>query len=115
MEEKRVGFWSTTDSPDKHIDASWDINERSIVINYLKNAKVKDYYLGWACCRLDCKKDIKKVGDMYNVGLHIGCTDMTDGKYIFPEGYVHYLEIHNVKPPQEFIEHVLNNVNKDNG
>lgn len=107
MEEKRIGFWSKSDSPDKHIDLSWDVNERSLVIDYLKNAKVKDHYLGNANCRLNCKKQIKTVSGMYDDGLAIGCADMTDGEYIFPEGYVHYVEVHGVKPPVDFINHIV--------
>ena len=107
MEEKRIGFWSKSDSPDKYIDASWDTNERSLVIDYLKAAKVKDYYFGVANCRLNCKKQIKTVSDMYDDGFAIGCADMTDGEYIFPEGYVHYVEAHGVKPPVDFINHII--------
>jgi hypothetical protein len=37
----------------------------------------------------------------------MGSHDLTDGVFVWPEGYAHYIEKHDVKPPREFIEHVL--------
>jgi len=31
----------------------------------------------------------------------------TDGTFVWRSGLVHYVENHNVKPPDRFIEHVL--------
>ena len=36
----------------------------------------------------------------------MGGTDLSDGHYVWPFGFAHYVEAHGVKPPQEFIDHV---------
>ena len=39
--------------------------------------------------------------------LDMGRGELTDGVYMWPEGLAHYLEKHNVRLPQEFVDHVL--------
>lgn len=36
----------------------------------------------------------------------IGTQDLTDGTWIFPEGLVHYVRSHRVKPDAEFLAHL---------
>lgn len=38
-----------------------------------------------------------------------GRSHLTDGVYVWPEGLAHYVELHNVHLPQEFVDHVLEN------
>lgn len=111
----RVGYWrpnavptqaglghrplySTNDErslpdPRDHIDLSWDAAERKMVIAYLRKAETCVVWRGIAHCRI-C--------DIMNGG-----TCKSDGVYMWPEGYAHYLEKHDVRPPQAFIDHVL--------
>ena len=35
---------------------------------------------------------------------------LVDGEYIWPEGFSHYVSAHNVKPDDEFIEHVFKKI-----
>ena len=37
----------------------------------------------------------------------MGCCSQTDGTYVWPEGYHHYVTKHGVKPPEHFLRHVL--------
>jgi hypothetical protein len=37
----------------------------------------------------------------------MGSRDLTDGTWVWPQGLAHYVEVHNVMLPQEFIDHVL--------
>jgi hypothetical protein len=37
----------------------------------------------------------------------LGNKEFTDWAYYWPEGFVHYIEEHNVKPPKEFVDHVM--------
>lgn len=37
----------------------------------------------------------------------LGCSTFTDGVYIWPEGYAHYLGTHRVRPPVSFVQHIL--------
>lgn len=40
----------------------------------------------------------------------MGCTTLTDGKYVWPEGLAHYVTAHAVRPPEEFVRHALENL-----
>jgi hypothetical protein len=110
---REVGFWAeSTDDPlgvakllihqgRPHpgllIDRFWPSPERERVIAYLKAGRVRESYFGSSWCRLCGLTDL-------------GSKDLTDGAWLWPEGFVHYLELHAVKPPQEFIDHVLRKV-----
>lgn len=97
---KPVGFWrQTLDSkenlpyPTEMVDQNWSFKERAMVIEYLDSCKAIDHYKGSALCRI-CKE-------------WLGSADCSDGTYIFPEKYQHYILKHNVKPPGDFIDHVF--------
>lgn len=83
--------------PLKCVDATWVGPERDAVIAHLRAGRVVERYLGDSWCRFKCGAS----------GEVMGCADLTDDTYVWPEGYVHYLEEHHLKPPQEFIAHVL--------
>jgi len=100
---KHLGYWITSKfndpfksmpHPEDFIDESWDIVEREIVANYLDNGKDVKWWRGYSWCRLGCTRGI-------------GTTDKSDGFYTWPAGFSHYIREHSVKPPQEFIDHVL--------
>ena len=86
-------------SPQHYIDENWDTAEKLKVVEYLKAGKFWEGWRGWSECRFGDNDDN-------------GCTDLTDGTYVWPEGFAHYVEVHDVKPPQEFIDHVLKNSQK---
>lgn len=102
---KKVGFWwSATLShlkeyadlprPHDHVDPDWDAAERTMIIDYVEDPKfASTQYRGMSQCRF-CAK--------FN-----GSKDYTDGTYLWPQGFGHYLKEHEVKPPQDFIDHVL--------
>jgi len=98
-----VGFWSdehldtALPHPREFIDPAWSSQERAIVANYLRNGQEHASYRGFSYCRFHCGKP----------STQMGSRDLTDGVYVWPQGFVHYIEDHNVKPPQEFISHVL--------
>ena len=97
---KSVGFWKTyssDDRPDPHtlVDAEWDPEERRKVIEYLKSGQFKTAWMGYSWCRF-CR-------------CNNGDSDLTDGVWVWPEGFAHYLEEHGVKPPEDFLEHVRTN------
>lgn len=97
---KRVGFWQGSDSPAlphpiEFVDATWSAAERAAVATYLKS-RVERVITGWrgySHCRI--------------CGCSNGSEDLSDHVYLWPSGYVHYIESHNVRPPQAFIDHVL--------
>jgi hypothetical protein len=101
---KRVGFWWSPDEPElphprDYVDQSWDYSERDRAISYLEQS----YHLtrispGWSWCRFGCHggKDWPELGD----------GECTDGVWLFPEGFLHYVQHHAVKPPPDFLEHM---------
>lgn len=100
-----IGYWhdgspqSVCVHPHYLVDDNWDTAERELVANYLRSGKRCNAYLGYSSCRFNCG---------------ISCTEMGtceqhDGKFIWPEGLVHYIEAHNVKLPEMFLEHMRKN------
>jgi len=101
----RIGYWwSKTEQelprPTKFIDKTWSTVERDRVALYLENVEEDKHTKGWSSCR--CRFCDKENG---------GC-DMTDGIYIWPFGFSHYLRHHAVKPTDKFIQHVLSQIQK---
>jgi hypothetical protein len=83
-------------NPLSFMDAAWAPAEREVVAAYLRNGQPWENWFGPSWCRFGCEDEREEMG----------YSDMTDGVYVWPEGYVHYVERHWVKPPQEFIDHV---------
>ncbi len=100
----RKGFDGVTeiiDFPDcppveNFIDLTWSKEERNKVVEYLGLGDEKHRFCGYSTCRI-CGKH------------NNGDACLTDGKWVWPSGLAHYLMKHSVKPPQEFIDHVLKN------
>ena len=102
---KQVGFWQpsklTRWTPQEErdlprvqdcVDENWDAIERALILGYLKSFREHKAYRGWSDCRI--------------CGCNNGSSEFTDGVYAWPEGLHHYVLCHNVKPPQDFIDHV---------
>jgi len=114
---KRVGYWAakprsdcdtvagvlrdlvevfippTEPRVDDFIDPAWDAAERRKVIEYLQRGRRHNSFFGTSLCRLCAREN--------------GCLDLTDDVYVWPDGLTHYVRDHLVKPPQDFVTHVL--------
>jgi acyl-CoA synthetase (AMP-forming)/AMP-acid ligase II len=80
-----IGFWKNR--VEKYINTLWfESDEYKACLKYLQTGRTSKRYKGYAKCRL--------------CGTRLGTTDMitSDGKWIFPEKYEHYLIEHKVKP-----------------
>lgn len=88
-----VGYWPQEGLTEGAVDEAWDIAERAVVIDYLETAPQVRFYRGMSHCR---------VCHCFN-----GSTEHSDGVYLWPQGYSHYLREHGVKPPAEFIAHIF--------
>lgn len=93
-----VGFWWSEREPqwprvEMMIGHGWSPAERAIVLDYVRNGQEHASYKGWSNCRL--------------CGRPNGSRDLTDGTYVWPEGFGHYIEQHGVRPPAGFVAHVL--------
>lgn len=82
--------------PRDFVDPAWDPTERDRVIFYLRSGKRLTSYFGYSTCRFKCGIDDRDMGD----------ADLTDGTYVWPEGFAHYLDRHHVRPPEVFVQHV---------
>lgn len=81
--------------PDPHgyVDLGWDAAERLSVADYLDRGVRKYAWLGWSNCRF-CRRPN-------------GTRCLTDGTFVWPEGFGHYVRAHAVRPPAEFVDHAL--------
>jgi len=108
MSEKSIGFWINEEDefdldlphPEQFVDPEWDPAVRAAAIEYLLDGDTYMECQGYSWCRFQCGIDD---GEM-------GSRTLTDGEYIWPEGYAHYLEQHDVKPPEDFLEHMRRRV-----
>ena len=118
-EPRFVGYWTDMNDPKRTgdfedgfvmphprdaVDTSWDVTERLKVVDYLDAGHSHWEFFGFSFCRFGCKypDDFENLGEM-------GGKDLTDGVWVYPEGYSHYLKVHNVKPPEDFIRHIRQN------
>ena len=69
-------------------------DESSRVGRYLRGGNVAASYRGWSECRFDCGAEHGALGSR----------DLTDGRWLWPEGLAHYVERHGVALPDEFVE-----------
>lgn len=99
---KIIGYWKGPQSeqyphPSALVDLDWDEDEKQQVIDYLNQGKPIFHYRGFSWCRFGCSREV----DM-------GTSEMTDGEFVWPEGFVHYVVEHNIKPPTQFIQQCKN-------
>lgn len=117
-EKKSVGFWARKQDeksealpwPADFIDLSWDLEERTDVLAYLCAPTEKIGYRGSSWCRLCAEIMPPPSPGVPRRALNwemLGSHDFSDGIFVWPEGYFHYVAVHGVKPPREFLEHVL--------
>jgi hypothetical protein len=93
----QVGFWRSENEPDfpdplELVDSGWLPEERQVVALYLDSGTEHAAYKGWSDCRI--------------CGIMNGSRDLTDDIWLWPEGLSHYVRIHSVRPPAEFLKHV---------
>lgn len=94
-----LGYWrdeTAADWPDPRdlIDHNWDAATREAVVAYLRAGRVPWTQMGFSLCRI-CNKPN-------------GCSELTDGTFLWPEGLAHYVADHGVRLPEEFVANVLN-------
>ena len=94
-----IGYWRENESdlrwPDasSFVDGSWNAEDRDFVARYLELATVVRAFGGVSRCRL--------------CGNANGALELTDGVYVWPDGLAHYVRVHSVRLPEEFVEHAL--------
>ena len=94
-----LGYWKSQSEPDlpdplDYVDNDWDSDDRALVVAHLVAGEVWESWRGNSVCRFLCGQDT-------------GSRCFTDGAYVWPEGFAHYVAEHGVRPPQEFIDHIV--------
>lgn len=94
---RNVGYWKTEEhldypEPADLIDFSWSEASRCDVANYLTHGLIAGSWAGIAKCRI-CKTSL-------------GFRDLSDGVFVWPEGLDHYVLVHAVRLPEEFLLHI---------
>jgi hypothetical protein len=107
MKDKQIhteGYWYSTQEPQypKPIAVDEPFEDKQAIVDAMKKLE-KDIYLhkkgnivyfkGFSTCR--CCKEIN------------GTVEYTYKNWKWPEGLIHYVEVHNIRPSDEFIENVL--------
>lgn len=82
------------------VDPRWSADERQMVATYLNAGLTYETYRGHSHCRFGCHNDSDE---------HLGARDFTDGVWVWPEGLGHYVDVHSVRLPGEFLAHVAEN------
>jgi len=78
--------------PARFVDVSWDAEARRRTVRHLESGALVNQYRGISTCRF-CDQDN-------------GSAEITDGIYCWPEGLAHYVRQHEVRLPDEFLQHV---------
>jgi hypothetical protein len=93
------------------VDTTWDEAQRAAVVTYLKTGETFESWRGSSWCRFKWRVSPPEEEPPRYIGCDVphlsGYRDFTDGTYVWPEAFFHYVEKHGVKPPNEFIQHVL--------
>ena len=100
---QRVGYWDSCDRPNLPdpatiCTAKWDADEQIKVLAYLNGGSHFCGSWGHSFCRFKCG-----ISD-----TDMGSSDLFDGYWLWPEGYSHYIEIHNLSIPEPFLKHMRN-------
>jgi hypothetical protein len=95
---KQEGFWFSVSSPDypvpKPSHMKWIKQEEFVTALRRKEAQaLKTTYRGFSTCRICFSTN--------------GSAEFKLEDWCWPSGFIHYIENHNVKPSQEFIDFVL--------
>ena len=101
-ELRLIGYW---DGPQTRpgwpkvadfVDPSLDTDEREFLADYLARGHVVRAFGGVSECRL-CGRDN-------------GALELSDGLFVWPDGLSHYVLVHSVRLPREFVQHARNRI-----
>jgi hypothetical protein len=86
-------------SPVDLVNPAWHSEDRHRLVAYLEAGRELIYWHGCSSCRFRCG-----IPDS-----QMGCRELTDGTWAWPEGLSHYVAEHYVMLPEEFAAHVIQN------
>ena len=98
FEIKQIGYWRSEDAFEEYPSAHDFINEfpyegQEQVFEHLQAGTSMPWATpGVSTCRI--------------CGMPNGSSDLSDGKFMWPEGLAHYVKEHNLRLPKAFEEHI---------
>lgn len=97
-----IGFWFNEAAPSSYpkpqlLVRTWNARQRRAVAAYLRGGSVFETYRAYSHCRFACGTKMRAMG----------CRDLADLRFVWPEGLAHYVEVHGVDLPDHFVTHVL--------
>jgi hypothetical protein len=95
-----LGHWFRADAPSslplpQRLVSGLGADERAAVLAYLRGGTAIVTYPEASFCRFACGETA------------MGTRDLTDGRWVWPEGLAHYVERHDVRLPPPFVAHAL--------
>lgn len=95
-----IGYWIESLLDDQYFPPQELVGDlptatKERVIAYLDQGSVFEVYRGSSWCRFGCNHQ------------PMGSSELTDGKWVWPEGLSHYVRDHDVMLPDRFVSHVL--------
>jgi len=94
---KEIGYWREKENSNENLpwpqEGKLSDEVKQKVVDYLNKGKEYEAWLGWSNCRICGKMN--------------GSICMTDGEFVYPEGYSHYIKDHNIMPDIGLLAKVL--------
>lgn len=94
---KRIGYWRQRENVDDGYpwpeEGRLPIETKKKVADYLNKGTVAASWRGWSTCRICGKMN--------------GSQCLTDGEFVYPEGYSHYILDHNIMPDLDLLSKIL--------
>jgi len=84
--------------PPRLVEALGAMTADTRVLRYLRSGHRRVTFLGFSYCRFGCADDVD------------GTSCVTDGTWVWPEGLIHYVEVHHVPLPREFLATMKRNL-----
>lgn len=92
MEKIREGFWSEANIPVPNA-LPWEGQAEFLrALDAVEDAATVVSYRGWSNCRVCCREN--------------GSREFCTGRAVWPSGFRHYVEAHNVRPSKEFQDYI---------
>ncbi len=96
-----IGYWAASLYDElllpQELPLCSDTTTLAAVVRYLRGGSWHETYRGYSWCRFDCGVPHEEMGSR----------EFTDGTWVWPEGLVHYVEVHRVPLPDAFTQKAL--------
>lgn len=95
-----IGYWQSDEDaslphPSQFVGAALSEKLRDKLCGYLESGVEFMAFLGYSHCRFQCGVPDRAMG----------CRDLVDGSWMWPEGLSHYVRAHHVILPERFVQH----------